>query len=415
MSHDAGLGGASRALIELVDALQSLGIRCQVVVPGKGPLLHELRQLGVGVSWLPCPWWAGQAAAPWDRLGRSAATLLMLAPFVARFATLGCDVVYTNTITVPVGAMAAKLMRIPHVWHVHEFGYEHHRLRFDLGFQGTAWCVDRLSAAVVAVSEALAAKLRPLLSPAKLQVVYQSVTVRPDPQAEEAAWRDRAQSGRAFRAIVVGEVTEAKGQADAVRAIGELVRDGIDAELLLVGEVNRLYGPHLKRLVAELGLEGRVRFTGTVTNPYPLLRTADVALMCSRYEGFGRVTVEAMLAGKPVVGARSGATPELVRDGVEGLLYAPGDFRELAQHLRLLFEHPQLAMQMGANGYRVARERFTKERYGRAVADVLAQVVSYPYPPTSEASPGRAKPVQGGVRRVRPVGGGAGDNPQLDR
>lgn len=376
VSHDAGLGGASRALIELVDALQNLGIRCRVVVPGKGPLVGELRRLGVGVSWLPCPWWAGRRAAPWDRLGRSAATLLMLTPFVARLAKLGCDVVYTNTLTVPVGAMAAKLLGIPHVWHVHEFGCEHHRLRFDLGFRGTAWCMDRLSAAVVAVSDALAAKLRPLLPPAKLHVVYQSVTVTPDPQAEEAARLDRARRGRVFQAIVVGEVTEAKGQADAVRAISELVRDGMDCELLVVGEVNRHYRPYLERLVAELGLEDRVRFTGAVTNPYPLLRTADVALMCSRYEGFGRVTVEAMLAGKPVVGARSGATPELVRDGFNGLLYTPGDFRELAQHLRFLFGHVQVARRMGVNGYRWASEHFTKERYGRAIGHILAKVVS---------------------------------------
>lgn len=377
VSHDAGLGGASRALIELVEALQVVGIRCHVVVPGKGPMVHELRRRGAGITWLPCPWWAGDTAAPWDRLGRTAATLLMVTPFVAKLASLGCDVVYTNTITVPAGAVAAKLLGLPHVWHLHEFGHEDYRMRFDFGWRGTAWLIDRLSAAVVAVSEALAAKYRPLLSPSKLRVVYQSVTVTPDPGAEQAAQQERVQRGRAFRAIIVGFVSEAKGQTDAIQAIGELVRDGIDAELLIVGPTDRRYLPRIKRLVAQLGLADRIRVTGPVANPYPLVRTADVVLMCSRYEAFGRVTVEAMLAGKPVVGTRSGATPELVRDGFNGLLYTPGDFRELAQHLRFVFEHPDVARQMGANGYRWAAGRFTKERYGREIAAILHGIVSH--------------------------------------
>lgn len=80
-----------------------------------------------------------------------------------------------------------------------------------------------------------------------------------------------------------------------------------------------------------------------------LVCPTDVAMMCSRAGALGRVTAEAMLAGKPVVGARSGATSELLREGFNGLLCAPGDLQELAQRLRFLFKHPEAARQMGAN------------------------------------------------------------------
>lgn len=405
ISHDAALGGASLALAELVEALQAQGVRCRVVVPGKGPLVRELRRRGSEITWLPCPWWVGTSAAPWERVARTTATLIMAAPFVARLASLRCELVYTNTLTVPVGALAARVIGVPHVWHLHEFGYEDHRLRFDLGLRGAARFMDRFSAAVVAVSEAVAAKFAPLMAPGKVKVVYQAVTVRPDPEAERAAWQERRERGRAFRAVIAGDLSEAKGQADAVRAVVELVQDGIDAELVAVGGEEPRYRPRLEPLVAELGLAERVRLTGRLANPYPVVRTADVALMCSRAEAFGRVTVEAMLAGKPVVGARSGATPELVREGFNGLLYEPGEWRELAERMRFLWEHPEVARRMGEDGRRWAAERFTQERYGRELAGILEAAVEQglrrrgrrhqptaphpPGPPSAKSSPWR--------------------------
>lgn len=308
ISRDAGLGGASRALAELVEALQALGIRCRVVVPGPGPLVAELRRLGTEITWLPCPWWVGTSVAPWERAARTAATLIMAGPFVARLASFRCDVVYTNTLTVPVGALAARAIGVPHVWHLHEFGEKGLGLRFDLGLRGAARFIDRLSAAVVAVSQAVAAEFAPLVAPGMVRVVYQAVTVRPNPEAEREAWRERREWGRAFRAVIVGDVSEAKGHADAVRAVAEVVREGIDAELVAVGGWAPGWRERVGPLAEELGLGDRVRMTGRLANPYPVVRTADVALMCSRAEAFGRVTVEAMLAGKPVVGARGGNT-----------------------------------------------------------------------------------------------------------
>jgi len=78
-----------------------------------------------------------------------------------------------------------------------------------------------------------------------------------------------------------------------------------------------------------------------------------------------------MLAGKPVVGARAGATPELVREGFNGLLYAPGDAADLARQVAVLHEQPERAREMGEAGRRWASQRFTVERYAAEVAEVL--------------------------------------------
>lgn len=374
ISPDAGRGAVGRGIVELVDGLRQLGIESAAVVPAKGLLARALRRRRIPVAWLPVPWWTDRYDTLAGRMARSVATVVMAGPFAVAIRRLGCDVVYTHTVNVPVGALAARLCGVPHVWHLHEFGWEDHRLHFDLGFERAARMVDALSAACITVSNAVADKFKHYIPAEKLHTVYQSVSVVRDAAEEERALKERAASGRAFRIVVVGEIKETKGQADAVLATGELVAKGVDAELLLVGDVEPRYGETLLQLADGAGVQERVRFLGWLDNPYPVVRSADAAVVCSRAEAFGRVTVEAMLAGKPVVGARAGATPELVREGFSGLLYKTGDFRDLARQLLFLAEHPWAAQEMGANGLRWATERFTPERYARDVAQVLSGI-----------------------------------------
>ena len=126
--------------------------------------------------------------------------------------------------------------------------------------------------------------------------------------------------------------------------------------------------------VRELGLADRVHVRGFSEEPTQLMNSADVFLMCSRREAFGRVTVEAMKLGKPVVGARSGGTPEIVKEGETGYLYSPGDPRELADRIRDLYADSSAREAMGAKGRQRADERFTLERYGAEVEDILRRV-----------------------------------------
>ena len=123
------------------------------------------------------------------------------------------------------------------------------------------------------------------------------------------------------------------------------------------------------------GLDNQVKFTGQVEDPGPSVKAADIALVCSRSEAFGRTTVEAMKLGKPVVGARGGATPELIRENFNGLLYAPGDYLDLSRKIKFLIDHPEAARQMGENGRRWAGEEFTVGKYAGKVLQVLEEAV----------------------------------------
>jgi glycosyltransferase involved in cell wall biosynthesis len=104
---------------------------------------------------------------------------------------------------------------------------------------------------------------------------------------------------------------------------------------------------------------------------------ADVVLICSRWEAFGRATVEAMLAGKPIIAtANSGGTAELLHDGETGLLYEAGNHVELADRIQRLYQSPEERAKLGAAAQVWAAGRFTQQRYAREVIDVLNEVLA---------------------------------------
>jgi glycosyltransferase involved in cell wall biosynthesis len=125
-------------------------------------------------------------------------------------------------------------------------------------------------------------------------------------------------------------------------------------------------------------VEPYIRLTGHLEHPFPVMQQADVVLMCSSHEALGRVTIEAMRAAKPVVGARCAGTVELIREGFNGLTYAAGDAAELAEKIRYLHDHPDHARRMGANGQQWAAARFTEAQYGEGVLRVLNRCLASP-------------------------------------
>jgi glycosyltransferase involved in cell wall biosynthesis len=230
----------------------------------------------------------------------------------------------------------------------------------------------------------VAAKFAPLVGDSSPRVVYQSVTVRPGelPQATPP------RSG--FRCVVVGALGEGKRQEEAILAMTELDRPGRATQLLVVGAGDSAYEQRLRRLIDEHGLGRRVFLMGHVPNPYPLVESADAVLICSRYEGFGRVTVEGMLAGKPVVGARSGGTAELIADGETGYLYTMGDHRELAAIVQRLAERPAEGRRVGERARIWARRRFTRERYASELLGLLEPLLR-PHAPRGRGDRDRSR------------------------
>jgi colanic acid/amylovoran biosynthesis glycosyltransferase len=157
--------------------------------------------------------------------------------------------------------------------------------------------------------------------------------------------------------LSVGRLVPVKGQLVLLEAVAELVRAGRDVRLALVGG-----GPmHDALAVAarRLGIEGRVELTGPLGHPAVVerIRRADVFCLPSFAEGVPVVLMEAMALGVPVLTTRVMGIPELVEDGVSGLLVAPGSRGELVAGLRRLIDDAPLRAALGE----AARQRVEAE------------------------------------------------------
>jgi glycosyltransferase involved in cell wall biosynthesis len=119
-----------------------------------------------------------------------------------------------------------------------------------------------------------------------------------------------------------------------------------------------------------------VRFTPFTPDPLARLGDADVALMCSSSEAFGRVTVEAMKLGRPVIGADAAGTAELVRDGWNGLLYPAGDPAALAVCIERLHGDRPFLRALGAQAREWSCATFTPARYGDGLLQAFTRAAA---------------------------------------
>ena len=356
---------------EAVAGLIDQGVTVETVVPAEGELSERLRTLTVPIHFIPHTWWVSD----WHwrnfyyRMRRRLRNHSVAPKFDRLLREGKFDLIVSNTLTIPAGAFAARRSGIPHVWFVHEFGREDHDFHFDLGATRSFALMNQLSARVIANSHAVAQSLRAYIPEEKLRVVYQSVEVARRTQPQRPPVEE-------LNLIYVGRLAAGKRQEDAIKALAILLKKGLRLHLALVGPDVVAYGQELRQLTHDLNLTQQIDFVGDVPDAQSYLAASDIALICSRSEAFGRVTIEAMKAGKPVVGAATAGTAELIADGITGFTFAMGDSEDLARKIEILYHDPSLRLEMGRRGKAWAAENFTREKFGADLLRVFQEVVS---------------------------------------
>jgi glycosyltransferase involved in cell wall biosynthesis len=288
VSHSSGLRGAERALLEAIDALRDYPVDPIVFVPGKGPLVDELRSMGTEYSFYTAIPWITTQRTIWRTLGKLLASSFYTLQLIRQFKAYNCQIVYSNSLAIAMGAWAAYLAHIPHLWHIHEFGYEDHGVLFDLGEQITKRILRKIGGFFIVNSYVVAQKYsRMINSPAfdqHNQVIYQSVTIPPLESGFE-----RPVPHYETTILLVGALHENKGQADAIYALSMLREQGFNVGLLLVGDGNDKL--RLQRLAEDLSIHKFVHFIGFVENVSNWYALSDIVLVCSRMEAFGRIAI----------------------------------------------------------------------------------------------------------------------------
>jgi glycosyltransferase involved in cell wall biosynthesis len=361
------LYGSDRMLIQSIRGFRKAGLEVVVVIPEPGPLLDELRAEHVTVEMSRFPVLRKALLNP-----RGLSSLAARLPFdtyriIRLLRRLQPRLVYVNTATMPHWLLAAWLSRVPSICHVHEAEEQ------LAPWVSTALVAPLIFASrVVTNSEATAryvADHNRLVTP-KVQIIINGMDLPAHPFA--------LCDSECKRIVVVGRLSPRKGQDIAIRATAKLLEAGHDVELELVGGAFRGYEWYKEELVLcadRLGISERVTFAGFISPVWPAYARATFVAVPSRVEPFGNVAVEALAAGRPVVAARTGGLPEIIREGETGLLFEPDDSDAMAHALKRLLDDDALASQLARVGVRVASASFTHERYQREIADVALALV----------------------------------------
>ena len=356
-------GGAEYSFKESLSAFRAAGHPVVAVFPAQGPLVEDAAALGAGVHTATLPWWVD-----WHRrvgfrphAGWAVRHVVAVSEALRLLRRQRPSLVVTNTLTPPSFAIAARLARLPHVWIVREFGDLDYDLYFPLGYRRTLGLIASLSRTVVCCSKAVEARVVEFAPAARTRVVY--------PGIESPLLPFRPRRSGPLRVVLVGRFSETKGQRVAVEALAVARQVGADVELTLVGPGDT---DDVAQLARRLGVEHHVQLRPSTTEPIEVWREAHVALMCSRAEAFGRVTVEAMRASLPVCGADSGGTREIVADEVNGLLFPPGDSVSLASKLVRLATDETFRQAL-ASGAAQTGSTYTVARFS---GDLLTSILS---------------------------------------
>jgi glycosyltransferase involved in cell wall biosynthesis len=393
LSASAALGGAERALLDLVASLRAAepGWRLTVVAAEEGPLLERARSLGADARALPFPGALaalGDAGAPAGgrglRMGMMRAapgSVLYLARLRRLLAALGPDVVHTNGFKMHLlGAWAApRGMRV--VWHLHDFVSSRRAMAGLLRRTG-----GRVAGAI-AVSKAVAADAAAVCgSGVPIRTVYNAVDLaRFGPlgaamDLDAAAGMPPAPAGT-VRVGLVATMGRWKGHAVFLRAVGALPAEVPVRAYVVGGGIYRTAGSEvdadeLRRLAAELGIADRVGFTGFADDPAAVMRALDVVVHASTQpEPFGLVIAEAMACARAVVASAAGGAGEIVTPGHDALAVYPGDVEGLSRAIQQLAADPYLRDRLARAGRETAIRRFDRTRLAAEVAPLYHALV----------------------------------------
>lgn len=356
--------GAERALMLLLQGLDPARYRPYVVVGTDAEMRVQLEASGIPTTYVDLKY------SDWRRpLG----SIQSIGKIVSIARSVGASIIHSNGVPgfQPAG-YAAQLLRIPAVVHVRG-RLENYSWFVKPGFH-TALFVSQNLLDYAMEQDRKAFGLA-------TQVVYDGVVLPPLPSEDERVARlSELQVPIDVPSVVLsGQVVEIKGIWEYIEAARMLTAAGVSATWVVLGD--DLLGKGETRRKAEdavsaAGLTDRFRFLGFRRDAPALIPLFDIAAVPSHQEPLGNASLEAMAAGRPVVGSRVGGIPEMVVDGQTGFLVPPRDASALAAALGRLIQDRATRTQFGKAGRDRAASVFSVAAHAARVQGIYDEALS---------------------------------------
>lgn len=235
------------------------------------------------------------------------------------------DAIHINGTWHYIGAKVAIELKIPIVWHIREFLEEDQNRKII--FRKKGYHMISQAQRIICISQAVFSKYKNIFPVEKMQVIYNGINMKEYYQQKHEIFE-----GKNVRILCAGGISKNKGQYDAIKAVALLNDSRIILDI--VGGASKYNALKIKLYLRMYHRNNvSINYWGRQKDMRKFYENADIYLMTSKSEAWGRVTAEAMAAGCLVIGADSGATPELLINDVTGVLYLSGDHVEMAQKI----------------------------------------------------------------------------------
>lgn len=385
ITHGPLMYGAQRSLLSLLRGVDRERINPILLSPRPGPLTLAVEQIGIPFVCSAIEHWVlfGQVLAEnrIDRINRFGRTVLGLRGRAAAIAKIAknrrVDAIYTNTVTVLEGAVAARMLGIPHIWHLREHVAGNRDLKALFPPSIVSYVVNLLSERVIVNSNALIAAYGGSIARNKIEVVYNGIDLNMVTRREQSsAHQFKTQLGMPENANiigVIGSITKRKNHGMFIRVASEMIANAGPIYFVVIGDGDPVLVASLKREVLAKGLDERFRFIGWRDDVSEIIPCLDVLLVTSEQEAFGRTVIEAMAAGVPVVSTKCGGPEEIIVPGETGILVPVDDDSAMASAAREILSDGAFAGRLTSAAAERVRATFGLSAYVEKLQSIILQ------------------------------------------
>ncbi len=361
--------GANQSLLTLMEYLHDKGVEVFVLLPSKSILIEEYDKLGIKYDIVP---FFSTLFYLKLRVKYLVVPIFAILDFVLfplllyKVRRNNPDIIYSNTSAENLGVFIARLLNKKHIWHVREFMNLDFNAFFVFGKKCKAKFLN-LSDQLVFVSEAVFKEIDIYNNLARKSTVVYNGFNFPKLNIEEKELPANPIFG------LVGMFDEAKNQLGALDYFVKILNKYPEAKLYFYGGKTGAYRKKVEKEVKKLKIKDKVIFKGFVRDKNEIYNEIDILLMFSRAEGFGRVTVEAMGMGVPVIGYNNGGTKEIINHKNNGYLFE--DLPSFKIAINELLGSKGNFNQIRIRAFKHVKEKYSKKQYAENILGIVNRLV----------------------------------------
>lgn len=388
ITHYSKLYGANKSMLNLIDGLKNYNVESFVIVPENGDIVAELNKKHIPFTIIPFQLDVYHSLAGdldifhkvyyklhifRNRITRAWKNKIAFKQICKVFKEWNINIVHTNSFTTAIGMRAAKAKNMPHVWHIREFGDLDYRLH-PYGNKNSYFKLINKSDHIICISECIKRHFFEERDFKNISVIYNGIFFKE--QYERLARKFPIyRNADCFTFLIAGVIQPSKGQIIALRAFKEVSTKIPNVQLLLIGEGSNKNLKSITDFIIKNNLKDKVRLTGHLPDILSELGKANATLICSKNEAFGRIAIESMACGCPVIANKRAGLKEVITNETNGLLYC-NDYHDLAKQMMKIMQDQELSKRFSESARKLVKERYTIERYSSEIFHIYSSLIS---------------------------------------